>query len=139
MNDMIIIGTGIPKILPFPKKEKFSGNPKTGLPPVIIRANPRAIPIIPKVIIKGAIFPRVIIKPFINPQNEPVPIPAIMANDTGQPPLIRIADTIPERAKTEPTERSIPAEIITKVCPIAIIAITETCIPIVSKLFKVKK
>jgi len=45
------------------------------------------------------------------------------------PSLITIfARIAPEKAKIEPTERSIPPVIMTKVMPAAIIALTEVCL-----------
>jgi hypothetical protein len=49
------------------------------------------------------------------------------------------ADIEAERARTAPTDKSIPAEIMTIVWPIASIAFIEDCLVIFKKLLTVKK
>ena len=58
----------------------------------------------------------------------------------GKPALaIAIVPRIPPRPATEPTDRSIPAVRITSVCPTAMIATTDTCTPMLNRLFEVRK
>ena len=65
--------------------------------------------------------------PFTNPHRTPAPRPAASASGTGNPAWSALASTTPEKATIEPTERSIPAEMMTNVIPTATTALIETC------------
>ena len=74
----------------------------------------------------GGIAPLVMRKPLSAPVNAPVARQPTMPIDQGRPRLeVSIAPTTPESARIEPTERSMPAEQITKVMPIASTPNTE--------------
>ena len=74
-----------------------------------------------------------IIKPFIIPQRSPVPNAKVEAISGDIPATIQSAATKLARAKIEPTDKSIPPLIITKVRPIPRIALIELC----STIFKI--
>lgn len=64
----------------------------------------------------------------------PVATARITAIHTGTPWDVAIqASTVAESAATEPTDRSMPAETMTKVTPNARIAVTEACTPTLSR------
>jgi len=76
---------------------------------------------IPSVTTKGAILPLVINTPFIKPIPPPTRIAATEAMNTPIPLFfIKPAAIIPDKAKMEPTERSMPPVRMTKVIPTAI-------------------
>ena len=110
-----------------------------GRPPVTSSAAPRATLIMPKVEIKGGSRPRVIRTPLSRPQRNPLPRPALTASGSGTPACNRLAITTPERARTEPTERSIPAVMMTKVIPAAMMAMTEDCSTMLRRFERVRK
>src|SRR5580704_3727026 len=69
---------------------------------------------------KGGIAPLVMRKPLTAPVAAPVARQPRMPIHQGQSRFeVRIAPTTPESARIEPTERSMPADEITKVMPIA--------------------
>lgn len=61
------------------------------------------------------------------PQANPINKPAEIAKGIGSPVPRTLANTTPENAIIEPTDKSIPAVIITKVKPTAIIALMDVC------------
>ena len=105
-----------------------------GIPPEKISAKPRAIPIIPNVAINGGTFSLVIKIPFANPRIAPKPRVTRIVRKRFPVAAKTIPPTTAEQANTEPTERSIPPEIITKVSPTAIIPMTAVC-SVISKIF----
>ena len=135
----MITGMGIWKISPVAKNRNDGENPEMGLPFEYNRAAPRATLIIPRVEIKGGSLPNVIKRPFTKPQPSPTANPLIMAIGMGSPVCKTLASTTPEKAKIDPTERSIPAVMITKVIPTAMIALIAVCWAIFSKIEIVKK
>ena len=74
------------------------------------------------------------INPSITPQSVPIARPAMTAITYPKPLLIRPAQSVPERAMTEPTERSMPPVIMTKVIPKATMAVVEMDRSMVRKL-----
>src|SRR5690625_4600995 len=78
--------------------------------------------------------------PETNPQATPVTTPRRMARNGFTPDVVAMyAVTIEERAATEPTDRSMPAETMTKVCPNARIATTAACTPMLSRFWVLRK
>ena len=80
----------------------------------------------------GGIFPTDTSSPFAVPPTAPVTtaISAASATAAVSEPgnaFIPMIDRAPERASSEPTERSIPAPAITKVIPSAIMPLYDTC------------
>ena len=65
--------------------------------------------------------------PLIKPKIAPRSMPRITAGRGAMPATISFAVTIPERAVTEPTERSMPAISIAKNSPRAMRMLTELC------------
>jgi len=57
-----------------------------------------------------------------------------MERGTGIPDTNRDAVVILPRARIDPTERSIPAAIMTKVIPVAIMALMDSCSKIFNQL-----
>jgi hypothetical protein len=91
------------------------------------KAKPRAIPIIPSVATKGGVFPLAMIRPLKSPHKAPTPKPIRIPTTPGTPSLRKLAAMTLVSARTEPTDRSIPAIMMTKVIPTATMPITETC------------
>ncbi|SRR5581483_4250795 len=86
---------------------------------------------VPKVTMNGGSFSRVIKSPFNNP--EPVPTSVPTSVPATMPELVRLspqtrsivqAPAMPERASIEPTERSMPPEMMMPVMPTAMIVLT---------------
>ena len=73
-------------------------------------------------------------RPLNAPQAAPARTPAHIAGTTGRPALTAIADTTPDSASTEPTERSIPPVMMTMVSPIPSSPMTDVCNSTVSPL-----
>src|SRR5271165_7103161 len=74
----------------------------------------------PRVTMKGGIMPLVMRKPLTAPVKAPVARqPAIPAHQGQSRFDVSIAPTTPDKARVDPTERSIPAEQMTNVMPIA--------------------
>src|SRR5581483_10845472 len=67
---------------------------------------------VPKVTMNGGSFSRVIKSPFNNPEPVPTSVPT------------SVPATMPERASIEPTERSMPPEMMMPVMPTAMIVLT---------------
>ncbi len=70
---------------------------------------------------KGGRRSRTITKPWNMPIAIPMASVTAIAAQIGQPPTISIATTVLARPTTAPTDRSMPAVMITKVWPIAMI------------------
>jgi len=140
--------TAITKIMGIPRKVfdptllNTAGNPKIVLESLTVRAIPRAIFSIPRVTTNAGIFHL----SDMNPLNNPAAIPTAMlarmlrkiAAGTGSAVLIIIfPETMVHNAKTEPTERSIPPNKITKVIPRAITVLILIWVKIFVMLMKV--
>src|SRR5438309_54562 len=92
---------------------------------------PRKTLIVPNVTMNGGSFNRVINEPLKKPQTVPTTAPAkvpshIACADKESPPTLSIvhAPAMPASASIEPTERSMPPEIMIAVMPTAMIALT---------------
>ena len=120
-----IMGTGIDAISPCPNNLNDSSVAKTACPSLETKVRPRAALNMPRVAIKGFRLATETRNPFISPVATPVSTPTRMARKGGKPRLT-IDDTpmIPASAATEPTERSIPAVIMTSVMPTPMTAVT---------------
>lgn len=121
------MGTGIPNISPLPKNLKLSGKSEMGIPSVYAKVKLLPIAIVANVTMKGWILPFDMTIPLNAPIAAPINKPTIIPNRT-LPSLTMEAITTALKAKVEPTDRSIPPEIITSVIPKPRIAIIETCL-----------
>ena len=126
----------MPKNQPVPKKAKFSPNSEMGNPSVYSIVKPRAMVSMASVATNGGILKRVMVNPLKKPDNEPMIKPAKIAPNKEKPMnklrggmempfLSNPAVIAPLNAKTEPTERSIPAVRTTKVMPTEMTILTE--------------
>ena len=88
---------------------------------------------------KGVTLRRVTRKPVKRPHKAPVAIPRKAAAKGDTPEAIKRAITTVHKAIVEPTERSIPPEMMIKVIPSAAIPTTALWSSIISKLFSVRK
>jgi hypothetical protein len=116
-----------------------SGTPRTSMPPVISRADPRAMPSVPRVTISGGTLALVMSTPLRTPQavpaTSPAASPATIAPQPSPPTAsITLAAITPEKTSTDPTDRSIPAVMITKVMPTAMISSPEASAAMLRKL-----
>src|SRR5271165_1488827 len=123
----IITGMGKTPTLEASAARKAGARPKTGCPPVKIKAAALNKLKVPSVTIKGCKLPSVIISPFIAPQAAPRTKPSSTARTGCKPAAIAEAETTAENAATDPTERSMPPEMITSVMPTAIQALIDDC------------
>src|ERR1700722_13259833 len=90
------------------------------MPLLSTSAKPRAIPSIPSVTMNGGIAALVTRNPFSAPVSDPVARQPRTPIHQGSSRLeVSIAPTTPESARIDPTERSMPADEITNVIPIA--------------------
>ena len=94
---------------------------------------------LPSVAIKGGNLPLVIIRPLRNPTASPVNNPPTTARGTLTPRANNMAVAKPDRPITEPTERSMPAVMITMHCPKALMAIHEKARKMLKMLVLVRK
>ena len=84
---------------------------------------------------KGGIAPRVIRNPLTPPAAAPAPIHPSRQTGQGSGKLSTSRQpTTPDNASTEPAERSMPAEEMTKVAPIASTPITDVASRMLSVL-----
>ena len=98
-------------------------------------ASPRATPSMPSVTMNGGIAPRVIRKPLTKPAAVPAARQARMPIGQGRGKSTSSTHPhTPDRASTEPSERSMPAEEMTKVAPIASTPMTEVASRMLRKL-----
>lgn len=126
---MIITGKGIPNTYPPPIKPKFNGNPYIGLPPVTTMVRPLAILIVASVAINGGVLILLVIKKLLNsPIKPPRSIPAVIETIMLMPCFNKMATNTEDSASVDPTDKSIPPEIITQVIPTATIAMIDTCL-----------
>ena len=93
----------------------------------------------PRVAMKGGILPSKIMKPLIMPNMTD----AIRARDTAiqisMPFFISKATKMPAKPTTDPTDRSIPPAMMTKVIPSATIPLIDVCRTRLDRLFPVMK
>src|SRR5436190_8517779 len=100
------IGAGTPATRPVAIDRNGPSNPEIGRPSVNISAAPRAMLIIPSVMMNGGRRPRVITSPLTNPQPAPTTRAAATAAAGGQPALSAAARTTPASATSDPTDKS---------------------------------
>src|SRR5688572_9629859 len=81
----------------------------------------------PRVVMKGGILPAVVTRPFTVPSAVPTAAPASAASGTGTPWASRSAVQRPLSASRDPTDRSMPPEMITKVSPMPRMALMDDC------------
>ena len=117
--------TGKNPTRPPPIASKLSSKPKIVCPLGRMNARPRAIAIAASVTMKGFIRSTVTAMPLNSPQPAPTRIPMATAAGTGTLSCIAIPATTPDKATTEPDERSMPPVMITNVWPQATIAISD--------------
>src|ERR1700677_1764737 len=90
------------------------------MPLLSTSAKPRAIPSIPSVTMNGGIAALVTRNPLSAPVSAPIARQPRTPTHQGRSKLeVKIAPATPESARIDPTERSIPADEITNVIPIA--------------------
>src|SRR5580692_1817866 len=90
------------------------------MPLLSTSAKPRATPSIPSVTMNGGIAPLVMRKPLSAPVSAPIARQPSTPTHQGRSKLdVSMAPATPESASIDPTERSMPADEITKVIPIA--------------------
>ena len=65
--------------------------------------------IIPSVAMNGGSRPQAMAMPLKAPKPKPIARPAAIAGSTAHPSCSSVAITTPESARTEPTDRSMPA------------------------------
>ncbi len=110
---------------PFPRMPKASPSLEIGAAPVSWSATPRAISIMPSVATKGVIRILVTTKPLTRPHAAPATIPSAIAGAVGTPAFTASPVTTPDSARTDPTLRSIPPVMMTRVMPMPSRPITE--------------
>ncbi len=103
----------MPTTWPVASDRNPAPKPDTGRPSVNNSAAPRATLIIPSVMMNGGNLPKAMPTPLASPQIAPVPSAATAAIGTGQSAFNASANTTPATARSEPTDRSIPPEMIT--------------------------
>jgi hypothetical protein len=92
------------------------------------------------VAMNGGSRPAVIISPLASPAAAPTARPATIANPIGHPASANVhaVTTLPS-ASTDPTDRSMPPEMITEVIPRARMARMEICWRTLNRFRRVKK
>lgn len=132
-------GTGSQPPSVSPRCETESGK-GIGEPCEITRDRPRATDSMASVAMNDGSLPYETRKPLTRPQAMPVAMARTTASTTGTPCEVALhASTVADSAATEPTDRSMPAETITKVTPKARIAVTAAWTPTFSRLSAVRK
>ncbi|MMZ63950.1 hypothetical protein D1872_262400 [compost metagenome] len=96
------------------------------MPFVYTSVNPLKMVIVASVAINGAIFPFVIMRPLTIPMTPPSATPTMMDRIGSKPDTIILATKALDKARIEPTDKSIPPVKITNVIPKAISALIET-------------
>src|SRR5437660_7769869 len=97
-----------------------------GRPPVYIKASPRPTYIIARVMIKGGMPPRLMPRPLVSPAAVPIPSPTTI--NAKMPKRWKDATKTTTSPTIDPTERSMPAVMITKVMPRAMMPVMEICL-----------
>src|SRR5262249_12822289 len=78
-------------------------------------------------------------RPFTNPMNAPDAMPSAVASTASWPPFRSIAVSTDDKARIEPTERSMPPRRITSVMPNAMSALIDTWRMTLNRLPTVRK
>ena len=141
--------SGMRPIVSAPSVEEDSGIPRpsctflksgTGSPSVMSSAMPRTAVNVPSVAMKSGTWQRVMTKPLNAPTAKPAPRPSSSASGSGQPQWAKATPmTDPDSAAHAATDRSMPRETITIVCPTARIIGTEYWRRMFSRLLVVRK
>jgi len=131
---MMTTGTGILKSLPSAIAVNVGENPDIERPPVYKRANPLEMLIMPRVAIKGGNLPEVMSNPFVKPHRIPIARQTKIASGKGEFFCRKEPKTTPENARIDPTDKSIPPVIITKVSPTAKMPLIVACTSIFDML-----
>ena len=125
-------GKGIPKndVVNILNTSGAAASPKPIFRELLLEINsakPLAPVIMANVTIKACIFPQDVRAPLIKPAKAPASKATIIVNEKPScQSIMPKAVNVAASANTEPTERSIPDVIITRVIPIDIIPISET-------------
>jgi len=128
MTPEIQTGIGKPSQCPDPMNPNEGPSRVMGNPPVHNIVSPRAMLSIPSVATNGGSLKRVMTNPLNQPSTVPTIRPAAIAPETvtskdtsvrgtATPFFSNPAATAPDRASTDPTERSIPPERMISVMP----------------------
>ena len=135
------IGAGTPSQVAFQNRlEKLSSTIGTGSVPVTVSARPEKTLSMPRVTRKDGIFTRVTRTPFTAPIMAPMASTSTGTKRVGTPRSSSRAATMPDQLATEPTDRSISAQTITKVMPTAMMVTSAvmrriaSAVPSVAKL-----
>src|ERR1044071_241511 len=102
-------------------------------------AVPRAIPIMPRVTMKGIMRKTAMMRPLINPITPATAMVRAMAAPGPKPRTSEVAPTTPARATTEPTLKSMPPLTMIMVMPSAPMATITVCSRMILQLVPVKK
>ena len=134
-------GVGTPNGRACPRKSISSGKSVNATRPLeMISASPRAIPSMPRVTMKAGTRPLVMMKPLTAPAAAPAPSEPMIAKYHGSSSVTtRAAPVTDARPRTEPSDRSIPAELMTNVAPIARMPNVALARMMLKKLFAVRK
>ncbi len=136
---VIMTGIGKPRSVPPPRKVYCVGSPKIVWPFEYAIVRPRPIERVASVVMKAERPRRVTLTPLNRPTPRPIARPTSRPIHHGQPlQTITPDERIPDKATTDPTERSMPAVIMTKVAPIAQTATIVLCSIILSQLLTVR-
>ncbi len=96
------------------------GKPYRTMPPTITRVMPLYAIIVARVAMKSGILSMVIIKPFTRPRKVPTARQTTMASiGSMEVCFTSITRATPDNVSVDPTERSIPAPVMTNVMPTA--------------------
>jgi len=118
---------GIPNTDPDAYDVKLWGRLDIVLAPVINRITFLTTVMDAIVAMNGGTFALCTRTPLNNPTNILAPMAMRIDTMTGIPLTMHMETTIPDKPTTEPTDKSIPDDVMTKVIPIAIIPYMEAC------------
>ena len=111
----------------------------TGSPWEYTRAAPRIRLMVPRVTMNGCRPSFEIMVPLTTPTATPSRMPRPMAMGTLMPCSMLVVTTIPTRATSEPTERSMPPWMMTRVMPTAIMPLIEDWTTMLVRFSRVRK
>src|SRR5215472_4090473 len=125
---------------PAPQNRNGTGNSEIANPPDITSARPRATFIIPRVGMKGCGRRRLVSsRPLITPRAVPAASAAGIASHGGVPAFSMRATSTQQKPRIDPTERSMPAVMMTASCPSPSRAFTADCRNTFVRLSMVRK
>jgi hypothetical protein len=115
----------------------------TGIPLLVMSVKPLAMLSIPSVTTNGGTRKKATMDPFTSPSARPASRPIGTATYNGYcSPMLVLANTaaaMPPKAKTEPTDKSIPPVRMTNVMPIASKPLMDVCRSTLRRLTVVRK